>query len=88
MTGEKSLYLGVHVSHIEGMSKVESAALLADLTQHFKEKRFTYTHRWKVGDVVMWDNRCLHHRALNDYDIATHPRELNRTVVIGTRPVW
>jgi alpha-ketoglutarate-dependent taurine dioxygenase len=52
-TSEKSLYLGVHVSHIEGMSKVESAALLADLTQHFKEKRFTYTHRWKVGDVVM-----------------------------------
>lgn len=86
-TGEKSLYLGVHVSHIEGMARVESAALLAKLTRHISEERFTYTHRWRVGDVVMWDNRCLHHRALDNYDIAAQPRELNRTVVVGTRPV-
>jgi hypothetical protein len=34
----------------------------------------------------MWDNRCLHHRALDTYDMAAHPRVLNRTVVVGTRP--
>ena len=86
-TGEKSLYLGVHVSHIEGMERAESTALLAELTRHIGEERFPYTHRWRVGDVVMWDNRCLHHRALDNYDIAAYPRELNRTVVVGTRPV-
>lgn len=86
-TGEKSLYLGVHVSHIERMAGAESAALLDELTRHLGDERFTYTHRWRVGDVVMWDNRCLHHRALDNYDISAHPRELNRTVVVGTRPV-
>jgi taurine dioxygenase len=86
-TGEKSLYLGVHVSHIEGLPADESRALLAELTAHVGDPRFLYTHRWRAGDVVMWDNRCLHHRALDTYDMAAHPRVLNRTVVVGTRPV-
>jgi taurine dioxygenase len=85
-TGEKSLYLGVHVSHIAGLPADESKALLAELTAHIGDPRFLYTHRWRVGDVVMWDNRCLHHRALDTYDMAAHPRVLNRTVVVGARP--
>ena len=85
-SGQKSLYLGVHVSHIGGMSKADSDTLLAELTDHIGQDRFVYTHRWRKGDVVMWDNRCLHHRALPNYDIARHPRLLNRTVVVGTTP--
>ena len=85
-TGRKSLYLGVHVSHIEGLPQAESAALLAELTDHIGQERFIYTHGWRKGDVVMWDNRCLLHRALPNYEIARHPRVLNRTVVVGTRP--
>lgn len=85
-TGRKSLYLGVHVSHVEGMPEAESAALLAELTDHVGQDRFVHTHRWRRGDVLMWDNRCLLHRALPNYEIARHPRMLNRTVVVGTRP--
>ena len=85
--GRKSLYLGVHVSHVDGLPEAESAALLAELTDHIGQDRFIYTHRWRKGDVVMWDNRCLLHRALPNYEIARHPRVLNRTVVVGATPV-
>lgn len=86
-SGAKSLYLGVHASHVVGLSKSDSRTLLAELTEHIGQKEFIYTHRWCRGDVVMWDNRCLLHRALPNYEIARHPRVLNRTVVVGTRPV-
>lgn len=86
-TGRLSLYLGVHVSHIEGMPAAESEALLARLGDHIGRPEFCYTHRWRRGDVVMWDNRTLHHRALPNYAIDKLPRVLNRTVVVGTRPV-
>ena len=86
-TNRKSLYLGVHVSHVVGLPPDESRALLGDLTRHIGDSRFVYTHRWRKGDVVMWDNRCLHHRALPNYDIAAHPRVLNRTVIVGAKPV-
>ena len=85
-SGRKSLYLGVHVSHIAGMPEAESRALIADLTEHIGRPAFVYTHTWRKGDVVLWDNRCLHHRALDNYDIARVPRTLKRTVVVGTRP--
>ena len=86
-TGRKSLYLGVHVSHIEGISKADSDMLLAELTDHIGQDRFVYTHHWRKGDVVVWDNRCLLHRALPNYEIARYPRVLNRTVVVGTAPI-
>lgn len=86
-TGQKSLYLGIHISHVVGFPADQSKALLAELTAHIGDERFFYTHCWRKGDVVMWDNRCLHHRALANYDIATHPRVLNRTVIVGTKPV-
>ena len=85
--GRKSLYLGVHVSHVDGLPETESAALLAELADHIGQGRFIYTHLWRRGDVVMWDNRCLLHRALPNYEIARHPRVLNRTVVVGATPV-
>ncbi len=86
-TGQKSLYLGIHLSHIAGLPAGESKALLAELTAHIGDEWFLYTHSWRIGDVVMWDNSCLHHRALDNYDIAAHPRVLNRTVIVGTKPV-
>jgi alpha-ketoglutarate-dependent taurine dioxygenase len=86
-TGALSLYLGVHVSHLEGMPSAESRALLARLTEHIGRSEFCYAHRWRKGDVVVWDNRTLHHRALRNYAIDKLPRVLNRTVVVGKRPV-
>ncbi|HMD62763.1 MAG TPA: TauD/TfdA family dioxygenase, partial [Stellaceae bacterium] len=67
-TGHKALYLGNHASHILGMPEAEGAALLDQLLQHATQRRFVYAHRWRRGDLVMWDNRCLLHRAVANYE--------------------
>ncbi|HZT87758.1 MAG TPA: TauD/TfdA family dioxygenase [Stellaceae bacterium] len=85
-TGIKSLYIGNHASHIPGMSEDDSETLLLDLLEHATQPQFLYTHRWRAGDLVMWDNRCLLHRALANYEMAKHRRVLHRTVVTGTVP--
>jgi alpha-ketoglutarate-dependent taurine dioxygenase len=83
----KALYLGNHSSHVVGMPEEEGRKLLAELEAHATSPAFVYSHRWREGDLVMWDNRCLLHRAFNDYDMSNHPRVLHRTVVRGTVPV-
>lgn len=85
--GTKALYLGNHSSHVIGMEEQAGRALLAELEAHATSPAFLYSHRWREGDLVMWDNRCLLHRAFNDYDMGTHARVLHRTVVRGTVPV-
>jgi taurine dioxygenase len=85
-TNDKTIYLGMHVSHIHGMPRAESDALLAELQDHTTQSQRVYTHQWRKGDYVMWDNRCLLHRARPNYDAATERRVLHRTVVIGTAP--
>jgi len=85
--GTKALYLGNHSSHVVDMPEIEGRKLLADLEAHATASEFVYAHRWRQGDLVMWDNRCLLHRALNDYDMGAHARVLHRTVVRGTVPV-
>ncbi|MEM7255462.1 MAG: TauD/TfdA family dioxygenase [Pseudomonadota bacterium] len=85
-TGRKSLYLGSHTSHIVGKSISESRALLDRLLEHTTQPELIYTHCWQPGDVVMWDNRCLLHRALRNYDMARYPRVLIRTVIKGEAP--
>jgi alpha-ketoglutarate-dependent taurine dioxygenase len=86
-TGHKALYLGNHASHILGMPQAESAALLDELLRHATERRFVYAHRWRKGDLVMWDNRCLLHRAVANYETRRDRRILHRSVVAGTVPV-
>lgn len=85
-TGAKTLYIGNHASHIPGMPEDESEALLFELLEHATAPQFVYTHHWHSGDLVMWDNRVLLHRALANYEMATHRRVLHRTVVTGTAP--
>jgi alpha-ketoglutarate-dependent taurine dioxygenase len=85
-TGAKTLYIGNHASHVEGMGEAESEALLLDLLEHATQPQFVYTHHWQPGDLVTWDNRCLLHRALANYEMTKHPRILHRTVVTGTVP--
>jgi len=85
-TKDKTLYLGMHVSHIHGLPREESVSLLAELSEHTTQPQFVYTHRWRKGDYVMWDNRCLLHRARPNYDAATERRVLHRTVITGTVP--
>ena len=86
VTGAKTLYIGNHASHIVGMPEGEGDVLLLELLEHATQPPFIYTHRWRDGDLVMWDNRCLLHRALANYEMAKHRRVLHRTVVTGTAP--
>lgn len=85
--GRKSLYLGVHIGHVDGMDYDAGRALLADLLERSTAERFIYRHAWRPGDLTLWDNRVLLHRADRNYDMAAHPRVLHRTVVKGTKPV-
>lgn len=85
-TGARTLYIGNHASHVLGMPEAEGDALLQELLDHATQPQFVYTHHWRDGDLVMWDNRCLLHRALANYEMARHRRVLHRTVVTGTVP--
>jgi taurine dioxygenase len=86
-TGKKALYLGNHSTHILGMPEVEGRALLDALLGHATQRQFVYVHRWQVGDLVMWDNRCLLHRAVANYEVEKYRRVMHRSVVRGTVPV-
>jgi taurine dioxygenase len=84
-TGRKALYLSRHASHIVGLPKAESDALLERLQAHATSERFVYRHRWRVRDVVIWDNRCTIHSA-TPYDASAKRRVLHRTVMKGDAP--
>jgi alpha-ketoglutarate-dependent taurine dioxygenase len=85
-TGAKTLYIGNHASHILGLPEAEGEALLFELLEHATQAQFAYTHHWQAGDLVMWDNRCLLHRALANYEMTKQRRVLHRTVVTGSVP--
>jgi len=78
-SGRKSIYLSSHAGRIRGMEEPEARMLLLDLTEFATQREFVYTHSWKVGDLVMWDNRCTMHRA-REYD-ETQVRDMHRTTV-------
>jgi taurine dioxygenase len=83
-TGRKSLYVTeMLTSHFVGMTVEESKPILDYLFKHSVQPEFTYRHRWQVGDIVMWDNRCTMHLALTDYDHSS-PRHMFRTTIKGT----
>ena len=85
-TRRKCLFMGVHASHFEGRPMAEGRARLAALEAHATSERFVYRHHWRPGDVLMWDNRCLLHRADANFDAARFPRVLHRTCLRGTAP--
>jgi taurine dioxygenase len=69
VTGRKSLYLNpMRIESIVGMPDSEALPLLDELMAHAVQEKFQYRHRWQQGDLVMWDNRCLLHKANGDYD--------------------
>ena len=88
-TGRRALYLGMPgstVSHFEDMSVEESLPLLQYLYQHSVEPDHIYRHRFRNGDVVMWDNRCTMHYAVHDYG-DTVVRNLHRISIKGDKPL-
>jgi alpha-ketoglutarate-dependent 2,4-dichlorophenoxyacetate dioxygenase len=84
VTGRKSLYLSSHAGGIVGWPVPEARAFLRDLVEHATQRQFVYSHRWRVGDLVMWDNRQAMHRAR---PFPEHePRDVRRTTLAGERP--
>ncbi len=82
-TGRHSLYLSAHASHVVGWPVADGRLLLADLNDHATERRFVYSHTWRLGDLVIWDNRCTMHRG-RPHD-EHQPRDLRRATTLDTR---
>jgi len=78
----KTLYLSAHASHILGWPVAEGRLLLWDLNAHATQTQFVYSHRWRVGDLVIWDNRCTMHRG-RPHDEA-QARDLRRATTLDT----
>jgi taurine dioxygenase len=82
-TGRKALYVSEQVKLLVGMTPGESKPIIQYLTRHATRPQGVYRHVWQKDDLVMWDNRCLMHIALADYDRAK-VRHMERTTVNGT----
>jgi alpha-ketoglutarate-dependent 2,4-dichlorophenoxyacetate dioxygenase len=80
-SGRKSLYIASHASKIIDWPVPDGRLLLLDLRDHAVQKQFRYTHRWSVGDLVIWDNRCTMHRGL-PYEDTKYRRELRRVTTL------
>ena len=78
-SGRTTLYIASHAGGIVGMPTAEARLLLAELMEHATQREFVYRHRWRAGDLVMWDNRCTMHRG-RSFDLAT-VRDVRRTTV-------
>jgi len=84
VTGRKSLYLSSHAGKIVGWPMPEARGYLRDLIEHATQREFVYTHKWRLGDLVMWDNRQTMHRA-RPFP-AHEPRDVRRTTLAGDGP--
>jgi taurine dioxygenase len=85
VTGRRALYLGRRrtwpSNYIVGMPNAESEALLDRLWAHATQSRYAWTHKWRVGDIVLWDNRCcMHYRTEID---TAYRRVMHRTTIAG-----
>lgn len=84
-SGRRMLYLGRRrMAWIEGLDLAASEALLDDIWAHATRPEFSFTHRWRVGDLVLWDNRCTMHRR-DPFDAASR-RVMHRTQIKGAAP--
>lgn len=80
-SGRKSLVIGCHASRVVGMDPQESAALIRELMDWVTQDRFTYCHKWTVGDMLIWDNTGVLHRA-TPYALGSG-RMMHRTTLMG-----
>jgi len=79
-SGRTSLYLSSHATRVQGMPDAEGRALIDGLVAHATQRQFVYTHRWRVGDLVMWDDRCTLHRG-TAFDDLRFRRDMQRATV-------
>ena len=84
-TGKHALYLGDHAETIEGFPYDEGRALVETLNAQAIDESRVYQHIWRPGDLMVWDNRCVQHRA-TPFDTQTQRRVIRRCTVLGERP--
>ncbi len=82
VTRRKSLFLAAHAGAIEGWPMPEAQMYLRDLTEHATQREFVYSHRWRLHDLVIWDNRQTMHRARR-FDDRNEVRDVRRTTLAG-----
>lgn len=88
VTGRQALFISPRFTvGIAGMEQAEADALLDELFRYVMDRRFGYTHKWHDGDLVMWDNRCLCHRACGGY-VLPDIRRMHRTVICGDKAFY
>jgi alpha-ketoglutarate-dependent 2,4-dichlorophenoxyacetate dioxygenase len=78
----KTLYLSAHASHVQGWPVADGRLLLLDLNAHATQERFVWRHEWRLGDLVIWDNRCTMHRGRAHDE--TKARDLRRATTLDT----
>jgi taurine dioxygenase len=85
VTGRKALYADpTYTTYIDGLSPAESDAILAYLHAHCQQVQYMFRHRWRVGDMALWDNRSVLHNAILDYQ--PHQRRMQRASVFARGP--
>ena len=85
VTGERNVFVGSHVKEIEGMPDAEARPLIDRLIAEVTRPELVYRHRWRVGDFMIWDNRCMLHRGCG-YDADKYRRRMHQTRVRGYGP--
>jgi len=85
VTARKSLYLSSHIGGIVGWPMPEARAFIRDLTEFATQRQFVHAHEWRVGDLVIWDNRTTMHRARR-YPDTGEVRDMRRTTITGDGP--
>src|SRR5258708_6486336 len=85
-TGRRALYMNPNrMEAVADMARAESDALLDELTAPPTQPAYQYRHKWRPGDIVIWDNRCTMHKANADYRAGSR-RVMQRLMVAGTAP--
>ena len=84
--GRRALFIGSHAAGIEGMNYEDARAVIDELESICSKPEFTYRHKWREGDMVMFDNICVMHQAM-PYDLSNSRRLLHRTTVAGNKPL-
>lgn len=86
-SGRKSIYTASHAGEIVGMPHDEAQLLLADVMAHATQRQFVHNHRWRVNDLVIWDNRCTMHRG-RPFEDHRWPRDARRATSLDIAPTW
>jgi alpha-ketoglutarate-dependent 2,4-dichlorophenoxyacetate dioxygenase len=84
-SGRLAVYLSAHIGEIHGLQRPEALVLIRELMERATLPQFIYSHKWTVGDLVIWDNRCTMHRAQRFQD-TRYPRDLRRATVMDVAP--